>query len=172
MERGDDSPVTAEELDTLPLEWDSRIKNYVVLRGTYNDYGWLEEYPDNPDFEKEWRAVGVKVASCFFVHASVVEYICNHIGVDIDGDPLDVAKAVHIFAYIARIQLYWPDLLLGAQYFDKDELLAQSEVLLLTANMIRSKAEYLRDELDVEIGKVEETLNAFNTSRSTSSRAE
>jgi len=164
-------PVTDEELDALPLEWDSRIKHYVVLRGTYNDYGWLDEYPENDDFREEWRS-GAKVASCFFVHASIVEYICNRIGVDINGDPLDVARAIHVFAHIARIQLYWPDLLLGAQYFDQDELLAQSELLLLTANIIRSRAEYLRDELDAEIGRIEETLNAFNTARAASSRAE
>jgi len=118
------STYTGLPYDERPKVWSIFAKDIKLYRGTYDDYGWLEEHrdlvrDDRPDHSEY-----------FFVHAFVVDAIREWANVDSD-DPLDTVKAIAEYAYMTRTPLFAENWLLGEQYAHTDELKAQRHLLLL-----------------------------------------
>ena len=122
--------------------WAFGAQDFQVLRGKYNDYGWIEtdsissERPDYPASTQIWPWV--------LVHEWAAKYALESIsGYDMDAvfaeDPILVARYIAQYAYVARIQLFYPDHLLGAQYFDSDEVRMQIDLCRRTIAFLETR---------------------------------
>ena len=132
-------------------QWELGGRDFQVLRGRYNDYGWIEtdsvssERPDYPAKTRIWPWV--------LVHEWAAKYALENIGgYDLDAvladDPILAAKYIAQYAFVARIQLFYPDHLLGAQYFDNDEVRMQIDLCRRTLTFLETR--FNEDEAEDE----------------------
>lgn len=80
-------------------------KEFELHEGTYNDYGWVDEVKQPS--QEFWLNDRDKY---FMVHRKVWNEIAGR-DVNLEG-----LRRLQKFAYMARIQLFWPDRLIGAQF--------------------------------------------------------
>lgn len=104
--------------------------------GKYDGYGWVRG-TDNPlEIQDFWRRENG--SDFFMVHREVWDEIAGE-SVDLEG-----LRRLQEFAYMARIQLFWPDRLIGAQYGRTEHTWKQQEkVVALTRKIIAKQKENL-----------------------------
>lgn len=123
-------------------QWSMGGSDFAVLRGKYDDYGWIETEAENS--ERPDIPVGTRIWPWVLVHEWAAKYALENVGgYDLDAvfaeDPILVAKYIAQYAFVARIQLFYPDHLLGAQYFDNDEVRMQIELCKRTIAFLEER---------------------------------
>jgi len=121
--------------DDRPKEWGVWAKYVTLYHGAYDDYGWIEgvDRPEGIPRHSEWY---------FFAHERVVHKICKvYEDVPLDGDPLEIVKAIAVFAYKTRTPLFAQDWLLGEQYGTYRERFDQRLLLEMTKELLDYKDE-------------------------------
>lgn len=121
-----------------PKVWYLYAKDVKLYKGTYDDYGWLEEHRDLIGVDRPPRI------EYFFVHAFVVDAIREWARID-DSDPLETVRAIADYAHMTRTVLFADDWLLGEQYAFEDELNTQWHLL----NLMRKGIQKIEDRWEL-----------------------
>lgn len=107
----------------FPSDEPSLLEKFQILEGHYNNYGWIKEESVNSTwFRKNQHRY-------FMVHRVIWDNLAGSL--DHEG----LAKLLD-FAHLARIQLFWPDHLLGEQYATPRSWNARRKVLQMTIELI------------------------------------
>ena len=130
--------------------WMMGGKDFLVLRGKYNGYGWIET--DGIDSDSPDVPAGTRIWPWVLIHEWAARLALETLGdYDLDStyaeDPILVARYIVQYAFWTRTQLFYPDHLLGAQHYDNSEVRAQIELCKRTIAFLEER---VKEEVDDE----------------------